>query len=79
MKNLINQIASDLSQEPKTAVGVATMGMGVVTAIELIPVVVGVLASLAGFVYLIVQIYTTIKQHNLKMKLMQKELDDNSD
>ncbi|MBL4699791.1 MAG: hypothetical protein JKX85_00900 [Phycisphaeraceae bacterium] len=76
MKNIIMQSATSVAQNPKESAGVilATFGTGVATLLEWLPIVVGVLASFAGFVYTVVLIYTVISQHRIKMKIFKRDL-----
>ena len=71
-------LAGDVIQSPKTAQIVAgtTTGSGILTVLEWIPLHIGSVASMVGIVLSSVMIYIHIRQHFLKMKLLQKELEE---
>ncbi len=73
------QLAAGAEQVPtvvKAAVAATTVGSGAATAIEWLPVVSGSLATLAGMILSSVLIYTTLKQHRLKIEILSQELAD---
>ena len=72
------QAAGDVIQSPKIAAAVAgvTTGSGILTVLEWIPQNIGSIASMVGIILSSVMIYVHLKQHFLKMKLLQKELDE---
>jgi hypothetical protein len=65
-------------QSPKTAQIVAgtTIGSGTLTVLEWIPANIGTIASIVGIILSTVLIYVNLKQHFLKMKILQKELEE---
>jgi len=72
------QAVGDVIQSPRTAatVGGATTGSGVLTVLEWIPLHIGSVASIVGIVLSSVMIFIHLRQHFLKMKLLQKELEE---
>ena len=71
-------LVGDVIQSPKTAVTVsgATTGSGILTVLEWIPLHIGSVASMVGIILSSVMIYIHLRQHFLKMKLLQKELEE---
>ena len=78
MKTFLIQTVNAAIQSPKTAVTVstATIGSGTLTVLEWIPANIGSIASMVGIILSSVMIYIHLKQHFLKMKLLQKELEE---
>ena len=78
MKTFLIQVAGDAIQSPKTAATVAgmTTGSGILTVLEWLPANIGSVASIVGIVLSSVMIFIHLKQHFLKMRIMQKELEE---
>jgi len=77
LRNLIAQLSNSAEQIPtvaKAVVAASTVGTGTATAIEWIPVVGGIVATSAGIMLSSVLIYTTLKQHKLKLEILHQEL-----
>lgn len=76
MKILIIQSINAASQNPKIAatVSTSTIGSGIATMLEWIPLEIGKLSILIGIILSLVLIYTHLKQHVVKMRLMEQEL-----
>ena len=71
-------LVGDAIQSPKIAATVAgaTTGSGILTVLEWIPSNIGSVASMVGIILSSVMIYVHLKQHFLKMKILQKELEE---
>ena len=78
MKTFLINLVGDAAQNPKIAatVSAGTIGSGTLTVLEWIPANIGSIASMVGIVLSSVMIYIHLKQHFLKMKLLQKELEE---
>ena len=78
MKTFLIQTVNAAIQSPKTAltVSTATTGSGVLTVLEWIPQNIGSVASMVGIILSSVMIFIHLKQHFLKMRIMQKELEE---
>jgi len=78
LKTFLIQTVGAAIQSPKTAVTVSTVttGSGVLTVLEWIPQNIGSVASLVGIILSSVMIFIHLNQHFLKMKILQKELEE---
>jgi len=78
LKTFLIQAVTDVIQSPKTAATVAgaTTGSGILTVLEWIPQNIGSVASMAGIALSSVMIFIHLNQHFLKMKVLQKELEE---
>ena len=84
MRNILTQVATDVSQNQKVAATVATTttGSGIFTTyLEMIPSDIGKIATLMGAALSLVIIIISIhkhtmftKRHKIEMKLKEKEL-----
>lgn len=76
MKQQIAEAVNSAAQNPKVgAVIVATVaGSGTSTILELMPVVLGFITNGIAIVSALIFIVINIKQHRIKMKIMEKEL-----
>lgn len=68
--------AADVAQNPKTAVAVstATTAVGFSTWFQLIPTVLGIIASLLGITLTSLLIYYTVRKERLKIRILHEEL-----
>ncbi len=76
MREHIIQAANSAVQSPKAAgVIIATAGSsGTLTILDMLPVVFGVMLNLIAMVSALIFIYINVKQHKIKMQIMEKKL-----
>ncbi len=72
------QIVSDVAQSPTTAkaVPVIAAGLGWAVASEWVSLVAGLLTFLAGLAFSLTMLWINIKQHRIKMKIYEKDLEE---
>lgn len=80
MKGALIQYVNDAATNPKVGAAVVaiTTGSGISTILEIMPIVLGFAATITGMILSGVLIYTNIKLYIRKMKIMDKELNDDA-
>lgn len=78
MKEAIAQSANNAAQNPKVGAAIiATVsGSGISTTLEMIPVTLGIITNVIAIASALIFIYINIRQHRVKMKIMEKELEE---
>jgi len=78
MREAIAQAANNAAQNPKVGAAIiATIaGSGTSTTLELISPLMGIITNTVAIASGLIFIFINIKQHRIKMRIMEKELND---